>query len=246
MFLHLTMDGFPMQRFPRLTVSTAIALLTLIPSEASASLTPETPFNLRTRRVEHSSTALPLTLARNVSLSSDPLLAQSAAVPITGVADAIAKFNVAQQLYIQGNTLTPEQINRLLTTLNANPNVFVVVMDYSADVFADDSVRHGCAVSPRAGVESPARDPATHAGRHLVGGPRGGVPADRGSSTVARQGAGAVGIRVGHRGDRLRRLDLDQPPVADDACRNRRGHEPDPDLDLRRDACRPQQSGADL
>ena len=130
-----------MQRFPRLaTVSTTIALLMLIPSEASASLTSETLFNLKTKSIEHRSTnAPPLTLASNGSQANGPLLlSQSAVVPITEVADAIAKFNISQQLYIQGNTLTSEQISRLITTLKANPNVFVVVMDYSADVFADD------------------------------------------------------------------------------------------------------------
>ncbi|NET09796.1 MAG: hypothetical protein F6K16_34870, partial [Symploca sp. SIO2B6] len=60
-------------------------------------------------------------------------------VPISSAADTVAKFNASQQLYIKGNNLSTEQISRLTTTLHANPNVFVVVLDDSTDVLADDN-----------------------------------------------------------------------------------------------------------
>ncbi|NEQ52669.1 MAG: hypothetical protein F6K11_21450, partial [Leptolyngbya sp. SIO3F4] len=79
---------------------------------------------------------------RFIVSSTEPpvLVAQAEAVPITSAANAVAKFTPSQQLYIKGRPLTTAQVNRLLTILHANPNVFVVVMDHSADMVADEEI----------------------------------------------------------------------------------------------------------
>ncbi|MEM9213652.1 MAG: hypothetical protein AAGD25_04830 [Cyanobacteria bacterium P01_F01_bin.150] len=124
-----------MQRFPRLaSISATIAIVAIALPASSSKSAMALSTNLATNLAINSSLAF-----QNQRLHTKPYhLSQTPVVLITGAADAVAKFNASQQLYIQGSALTPEQINRLLTTLNANPNVFVVIMDYSADAFADD------------------------------------------------------------------------------------------------------------
>ncbi|NEQ99728.1 MAG: hypothetical protein F6K30_24005, partial [Cyanothece sp. SIO2G6] len=95
-----------------------------------------------------------------VSPTTAPMLmAQSRVVSITSAADAVAKFTPSQQLYIKGNPLTAEQVDRLLVTLNANPNVFVVLLDNSTNVVDDDrTLSRG--IANTAGFES-MRHPMT-------------------------------------------------------------------------------------
>ncbi|MEL7316414.1 MAG: hypothetical protein AAFN08_15945, partial [Cyanobacteria bacterium J06559_3] len=60
------------------------------------------------------------------------------AIAITHAEDAVQKFTAANQLYIKGAPLNPDQIETLQTLLQQHPNIYVILIDTTSDVLGDD------------------------------------------------------------------------------------------------------------
>ena len=60
------------------------------------------------------------------------------AIAVTSATDAVARFKAETQLYIKGEPLPPDQVERLQTLLQQHPNIYVVLIDNSTNVVADD------------------------------------------------------------------------------------------------------------
>ena len=87
-------------------------------------------------------TLMPATLAaaQSVTAESPAAIAEPIAptATISNAADAVARFDPATHLYIQGEPLTSAQVTTLQTLLQQNPNVYVVLIERTDDVMRDD------------------------------------------------------------------------------------------------------------
>ena len=69
-----------------------------------------------------------------VAVAADPAAMQSINQP----QDAVNQFRADTQLYVQGSPLTSDEMQRMRSLLSQHPNTYVVLIDYSSDVMADD------------------------------------------------------------------------------------------------------------
>lgn len=81
-------------------------------------------------------------------IDNSPIVAQTTrtqqAVKINNASDVVNRLTKHNQLYIQGNPISPEQTDRLLKILQKNPNVFVILVANSKNVKQDqDTIDKG-------------------------------------------------------------------------------------------------------